>query len=319
LSIGLPPATYTWYIALGLNDLVRHPRPEHRFDLDGPIAFPAADGYAHSAFVGEQTLACLRRQRPDQPFLCIAGFYSPHSPWVVPQRYLDQYDPVAFRLPDYPIELEPHRIKRNCAEPQLRRARHGYYAMVTEVDDYAGRLLAELDRQGLSDDTIVLFLSDHGEWLGDHLKYTKGYPGDDPVSRVPLIVRWPGHIHALGRTSSLVEAVDVLPTRLECAGIQTPPDRQGQSFARSFTNLDCVGHDSALMEHAGWKNLRTRHYSYLVHADGREALWDLQNDPGEYRDQAGNPACRETLVEHRRLLLQRLVEQERPLVRTWPY
>jgi arylsulfatase A-like enzyme len=320
LSVGLPPATYTWYTTLGLNDLVRHPRSEPRFDLDGPIAFPGDDGYTHSAFVGEQTLAFLRRQRPDQPFLCIAGFYSPHSPWVVPQRYLNQYDPAMFNLPAYPVELEPFRIKRNCTEPQLRRARHGYYAMVTEVDDYAGRILAELDRLALSDDTIVLFLSDHGEWLGDHLKYTKGYPGDDLVSRVPLIVRWPGHIHAPGRTiSALVEAVDVLPTVLDCAGIQTPPDRQGQSFARAFTDPAYPGRDSALMEHAGWKNLRTRHHRYLIHADGREALWDLQTDPGEYRDQAANSAYRETLVEHRRRLLQRLVDQERPLVRAWPY
>ena len=73
------------------------------------------------------------------------------------------------------------------------------------------------------------------------------------------------------------------------------------------------------MEFSGWKNLRTANFRYLVHADGREMLWDLRLDPGEYFDVAGEPAYAAELAEHRRLMLQKLVEIERPLARVWPY
>jgi arylsulfatase A-like enzyme len=305
---------------MGLADTVRHPTEAGRFDFGGPIAFPGDARYTHSAFVAEQTLEFLARQPADRPFLCIAGFYSPHAPWVVPQRYLDRYDPQTFALPQYPPELEARRLELRCSEAQLRAARHGYYAMVSEVDDYVGRILDLLEQQGLADNTIVVFTSDHGEWLGEHLRYGKGYPGDDAVSRVPLIVGWPEGVAAPGRAvSRIVEAVDVLPTLLECAGLPVPPHLQGRSFAAALLGREFEGRGSALMEHAGWKSLRTPHYRYLVHDTGGECLWDLRSDPREYRDVANDPAYQPALAEHRLLLLQRLLELERPLPRTWPY
>lgn len=192
--------------------------------------------------------------------------------------------------------------------------------MISEVDAYVGRILTHLDQLELTENTIVFFLSDHGEWLGDHLRYGKGYPGDDAVSRVPLIVRWPAGVVAPGRTiTQIVEAVDVVPTLLECVGMQIPPRLQGQSFAQALTNEAWVGRGAALMEYTGWKAFRTPRYRYLIHAGGHEKLWDLQHDPGEYVDVANDTTYRDVLAEQRRLLLQRLIEIERPLPRTWPY
>ncbi|HEU5103073.1 MAG TPA: sulfatase-like hydrolase/transferase [Roseiflexaceae bacterium] len=309
LSFGLPPAAYSWYTTMGA-----------RYDFGGPLPFTGDERYTHSAFVAEQTNAFLARQQAGQPFLCIAGFYSPHAPWVVPQRYLDLYDPETFELPELRQATAAERAAAGCSEARLRAARHGYYAMISEVDQYVGRILDQLEQQQLAERTIVVFTSDHGEWLGEHLKYGKGYPGDDLVARVPLIVRWPAGIIAPDRTvSAIVEAVDVLPTLLECAGVQVPPHVQGLSFAAALSDAAFAGRDSALMEHAGWKNLRTARYRYLIHADGSERLWDLECDPRECHDVAGEPAYAPVLAEHRRLLLARLIEQERPLARTWPY
>ncbi|NOK63960.1 MAG: DUF229 domain-containing protein [Chloroflexi bacterium AL-W] len=320
LSVGLPPATYTWYTTMGIQDMVNHLSEEPRFDFGPPQPFPGDERYTHSAFVAEQTLAFLSRHQQREPFLCIASFFAPHAPWVVPQRYLDLYDPTTLTLPPYPAELEPNRVAANCSEDNLRAARHGYYAMISEVDAYVGRILAHLDQLELTENTIVFFLSDHGEWLGDHLRYGKGYPGDDAVSRVPLIVRWPAGVVAPGRTiTQIVEAVDVVPTLLECVGMQIPPRLQGQSFAQALTNEAWVGRGAALMEYTGWKAFRTPRYRYLIHAGGHEKLWDLQHDPGEYVDVANDTTYRDVLAEQRRLLLQRLIEIERPLPRTWPY
>ena len=318
LSVGLPPMTDTWYRSMNITDTVKHRVEGPRFDFKGAIPFAGDDHVTHSAFVAEQTIEFIQRQ--SGPFLCIAGFYSPHSPWVVPQRYLDMYDPQTLTLPDYPPEVDAQRVDDHFPDEQLRSARHGYYAMVTEVDHHIGRILDVLDQQGLADNTVVVFTSDHGEWLGEHLRYGKSYPGADAVSRVPLIVRWPDGRLANGRTiDAIAEGVDVLPTLLDCAGIQVPPHIQGRSLLPVLHGETDSMREAALMEATGWKNLRTRRYRYLIHDDGREMLWDIENDPGEYRDVVGEDDYADILTQHRHLLLQRLLMMERPLPRIWPY
>ncbi|NKB71932.1 MAG: sulfatase-like hydrolase/transferase [Candidatus Latescibacteria bacterium] len=320
LSVGLPPATDVWNRAMGVKDTVHHPSDGPRFDFKGAVPFPGQATYTHSAFVAEQTLEFIDNQSDAQPFMCIAGFYSPHSPWVVPQQFLDLYDPDQLELPVFPPDLEAQRGPDHFPESQLRSAQHGYYAMVSEVDHHVGRILARLQERGLSEDTIVLFTSDHGEWLGEHLRYGKGHPGADAVSRVPLIARWPSGGWVGGRTvDDIVAAVDVVPTLMEGAGMQIAPHLQGQSLAPALTGQSWQGRGSALMESNGWKNLRTDRYRYLVHEDGHESLWDVQEDPSEYRDVADDPGHAQVLADMRHRLLQQLVGQERPLDRAWTY
>jgi len=323
ISVGLPPATAVWYETMRIEDRVRHPQAGGRFDFKGATPFPGDADVTHSAFVATQTIEFLRRQRKEQPFLCIAGFYSPHSPWVVPQRYLDQYDPAQLTLPDFPPEVEAQRPAQDTvdalySDAQLRAARHGYYAMISEVDHYVGQILDELAAQQLDENTIVVFTSDHGEWLGEHLRYGKGYPGHDCVSRAPLLMRLPGGVQD-ERVSILVEGVDVIPTLLEAAGIQIPPHVQGRSLLPALTGPQPLAQKTALVESTGWKSLRTERFRYVGHADGREFLYDLRADWGEYYNVADQADYAPVLAEHRHLLLQRLLTMERPRPRTWTY
>ncbi len=313
VSCGLPPAAATWQREMGLFDRVIHPetgREEHR-----ARAFAGSDEATHSAFVAAQTIDWLAQNR-HSPFLCIAGFYSPHSPWIAPQRFLDLYDPQKIALPTWLLQASAQGEARPGAE--LRQAYHGYYAMISEVDFQVGRILESLETQGLADDTLVVFTSDHGEWLGAHGRYGKGYPGDDVVSRVPLIVRWPKgsraeRTHGGRALTRIVEAIDVVPTLLEAAGIPVPPHLQGTSL---LGELPPAG-GAALMEMSGWKSLRTDDFRYVAHADGREALFDLQNDVGEAQDVAAEMPV--IVAAHRAQLLQRLIARERPLARMWSY
>jgi arylsulfatase A-like enzyme len=318
LSVGLPPATAQWYGMMGVKDTVTHPQAGGRADFKRAVPFGGDDGFTHSAFVAEQTMEYLRRQRQGSPFLCIAGFYSPHAPWVVPQTFLDRYDPDSFTLPEFPPEVEAQRLEGDITEAQLRSARHGYYAMVTEVDHHVGRILDCLEEQGLADETLVIFTSDHGEWLGEHLRYGKGMPGPDCVSRVPFIMRGPT-VSPGTCCDQIVEAVDVVPTLLECCGIQVAPHLQGDSLATALDGGAVGGDGAALMEHSGAKTLRSEGFRYLVRADGSESLWDLDQDPGEYLDVAGAAKYVEVLAEHRHMLLRRLVAMERPKERVWSY
>jgi arylsulfatase A-like enzyme len=317
VSVGLPPLTEIYNKAVGIRDSVVH--PEERFPKR-PIPFRGRSDVTQAAFVADQTMEFIERHK-EQNWFCIAGFYSPHSPWVAPQQFIDLYDPSSLPIPQYPDEVNKQRAKKeDYSDETLRLAKQGYYAMVSEVDSHVGHILDKLDELGLTEDTLVVFTSDHGEWLGDHLRYGKSYPAADPVSRVPFIVRWPNGIPTPGaRVSRIIEGVDFAPTVLESAGIQAPPQMQGRSLIPYFTGGETGKEEIALTESNGWKNIRTPDYRYICWDYGKELLFDLAKDPGEYHDVADDPAYAAVLAEMRKLLLQRIIGMERPLKRTWAY
>ena len=228
ISLGLPPAARQAHPLMGLHEDIRH--PELRNDCNvGP--FQARENLTHTAFVGRQTCQWLRTFGPREPFLCVAGFYAPHSPWIVPQRYLDLYDPQALSAPPFPPELSSRTAPYD--DETIRRAKQGFYAAVTEVDYYVGQMLDTLEELDLARQTIVVFTSDHGEWLGEHLKYGKGYPAHDCISRVPMLIRWPEGLSGGQVIDDIVEGVDVAPTLLELCGIPRPPHLAGRRMIRS--------------------------------------------------------------------------------------
>jgi len=312
--VGLPPATAIWQRQMGIQDGIRH--PEERCPKEA-VVFPASSELTHTAFVAEQTMEFIANHTA-QPFLCISGFYSPHSPWIAPQEFLDLYDPDSLSLPTFPPEVNAKRSENHFSDAELRSVKHGYYAMISEVDHHIGRILDHLDQLGIADNTIVVFTSDHGEWLGEHLRYGKGYPACDCISRVPLIIRWPRGVREPGVTiSHIAEAIDVIPTLLHGAGIPLPPHLQGRVL-QPFV-ADAPEQELALTEHRGWKALRIPGFRYVLHDDGRESLFDLTTDPGEYQDVSRDPEYADTLAEARHILSTRLLATERPLTRVWPY
>ena len=317
VSVGLPPTRIVWNAMMGWQDGVPHPANWDRNSSLEAVPFWGKDDVSFSAFVAEQTMSYLERASaaPAQPFLCIAGFYSPHSPWVAPQRFLDMYDRNKLSVPEFPPEFE---VGADFRPDQMRTARHGYYAMISEVDHHVGRILQHLEDLRLAEETIVIFTSDHGEWLGEHGKWGKGYPGPDQVSRVPLMIRVPG-TQAGKRVSHIVEAVDVVPTLMELAGYPIPPEVQGKSLLPLMTGTEGHGKADALMEMRGWKSLRNERFRYVSEANGSEFLWDQEAEFGPYRNVAGDTAYASVLSDMRRRLLQRTIQNEAPLPRTWTY
>ena len=315
ISLGLPPAAEMWESITRRGDHVVH--PEERFPKKA-LAFRGPDALTHSAFVAEQTINFIREHR-DRPFCCIGGFYSPHSPWVAPRRFLDMYDPANLpvaRLPDDVAAAAAHNNR--FSEDERRGATHGYYAMVTEVDHHVGKILKCLENEGLAENTIVLFTSDHGEFLGDFLHYGKGFPAPDCISRVPLIVRWPEGLRDTGQTlHHITEAVDVLPSLLNWAGIPVPRHVQGKRLPENSEAPPA--REAALTEMLGARSLRTQHHRYIVRANGSESLHDLTTPYGEYRNVADDPAYAEQLNRHRTLLIRRMLDIEQPVPRTVQY
>jgi arylsulfatase A-like enzyme len=296
------------------------PPPAGRDDFVDPVAFPGADDLTHPAFVADRARAFIRSTPAEQPSFCVASFFSPHAPFVVPQRFLDLYDRDALPLPQYPPEVDRRREDAGPSDDRLRAVRHGYFAAISEVDHHVGAILDELAASGRAEQAVVVLISDHGEWLGDHLRFGKGYPGCDPVSRVPFVVRWPAGIASPGTVvPDLVEALDIAPTLLSAAGIQVPPSMQGRDLAPLLGGGSVAELPGALTEASGWKTLRTPTHRYVIHDDGSERLWQLADDPGEYRDISADAQATGALAECRFRLLSRLLSLERSIPPTWPY
>ena len=189
--------------------------------------------------------------RLDQPFFLAVGFLKPHLPFNAPSQYWELYDPDAIELASNPLPPEnaPKAAIHNWGElrnyygiPQEgpvdtetnRKLVHGYYACVSYTDDMVGKLLDEIDRLDLADNTVVLIFGDHGWNLGEHGLWCK-HCNFDNAMRVPLIFRGPG-VGKGKKTSTLAEFVDLYPTLCEIAGISLPEHLEGESLADVLEN-----------------------------------------------------------------------------------
>ncbi|MEM1026906.1 MAG: sulfatase-like hydrolase/transferase [Planctomycetota bacterium] len=314
-----PPMAKVFREETGFDDGVKHPDTWEPWTT---AAFSGKDEATYSAFVGQRTIETLGQYADSgQSFFCISSFYSPHSPLVAPQKFLDLYDPDTFTLPEFPPEFNERRIAEGLDDVTIRQAMHGYFAMISEVDHWIGRILAQLEATGLLEQTLIVFTSDHGEFLGEHGRWGKWYPAPDCVSRVPLIISGPGV--SPGVCDSIVEAVDLVPTVLERSGVAQPAFMDGCSLVPALRGDGFLGKPGALIEDAmpgfAWRGWRTHTHRYLLHEDGRELLFDLRAEFGEYRDVSADPAQRDALLEHRHALATRMIQIARCHTPVWPY
>lgn len=317
ISLGLPPAARVHMDVLQRDDGIAHPPGRERGEESGSRPFPGRDEVTHSAWVAGRAMEFIETAaRGAAPFLLCASFFFPHSPWIVPRRFLDLYDPAS-------LPVAPPAAGAGAADEARRRASvHGYYAAVSEVDHHVGRVLESLRRAGLEERTVVVFTSDHGEWLGEGGRFGKGFPGLDAVTRVPLLLHVPRSVDAAARAGvvgDLVESLDVAATLLDLAGAQRPPGVRGRSLAPYARGEAPPPRPSALTEHAGWRSLRMPECRYVLSDDGTERLLAPPEGGLDAPDLAGDPAHAGLLSRARREMARRLIEAEAPHARTWPY
>ena len=180
-----------------------------------------------------------------QPFFLAVGFSKPHLPFVSPRKYWDLYDPAKLPMatnrhrpkdaPEYAIQpggelRNYHGIPDGPIPDDLaRQLRHGYYAAISYTDAQIGKVLDELDRSGLSRNTIIVLWGDHGWKLGEHDAWCK-HSNCENDTNAPLLLSVPGMRHAGRRTNALVEFVDIYPTLADLAGLPLPAHLEGLSF-----------------------------------------------------------------------------------------
>lgn len=175
----------------------------------------------------------------DQPFFLWLSYLYPHTPYEVPEPYFSMYADLpppqlesgGLAAAGKPYRQQFHQRNNDAIIPftpeQISLMRRLYYGMVTLIDAEIGKILDFLDERGLGEDTLLVFTSDHGDYQGDHGLMAKSPALYDVLTRVPFIVRWPGHIDADRRDDRFASHIDLLPTFAAAAGLPCPPQAQG--------------------------------------------------------------------------------------------
>ena len=157
------------------------------------------------------------------PFALVVGFYDPHSPFRFPDEWAGRFRPESFPVP--PVSAADLRdqplVFRDLTGRDAQGIQAAYYTSLSFLDHQVGRVLDALDALGLADDTVVVFLGDNGYMLGEHGRFEK-HCFYEPAVRVPLLVRWKGHLPAGRRVDGMVELVDLFPTVLDLLGVAAP-------------------------------------------------------------------------------------------------
>ncbi len=272
----------------------------------------------------EKAIETLRRVK-DQPFFLGVGFVKPHLPFTCPQKYWDMYPEESIKLPSnyHPTKGAPgpafHNLyelrtyggipaKGDIDDATALKLIRGYRACVSYMDAQVGRVLAELDRLGLRENTVVVFWGDHGYHLGEHRLFTK-MTNFELGTHVPLIVRTPEQKTAGQRSPALVELVDLYPTLTELAGLPLPPHLEGTSFAPLLGNPAKPWKKAAFSQYLRpgkegimGRSVRTEGWRYTEWKDkaGQDMgveLYDETADPEENVNLAGETSRADKIKE----------------------
>lgn len=280
--------------------------------------------FHYTTWTGERTIANLERHAAEgRPFFLWSSFQDPHPPYLVSEPWASMYDPADvpyqtpapgeldrmpphFRMtqqksPDFSAYHEtygPHGFHSHLVDEKLMRKNIAvYYGMVSFMDREIGRILEAVERLGMAGNTLVVFTTDHGHFLGQHGLVAKPAFHYEDMLRIPMIVRRPGRVPAGGLSQALQSQVDFAPTFLAAAGLQIPGLMQGLNQLDVWTGRAGKVRDHVIVENRHEPttvHLRTyidERYKLTVYRDQPYGeLFDLADDPGELVNLWESPA-----------------------------
>lgn len=299
-------------------------RREHSWNLPEELHY--------TTWTAERSIAAIEESsRGDSPFFVWASFHDPHPPYLVPAPWDTMYDPADmapgslvpgeldlmpphFALtqqehPDFSAWAETlwanHGFHSHLiAEAKLRKNMAVYYGMISFIDRQVGRIVDRLDQLGLAENTLVVFTTDHGHFMGQHGLIAKGAFLYEDLLKLPFIVRWPGQVPAKAESESLQSLVDLTPTFLTACGVPVPGVVQGVDQLKVWQGKVESARDMAISEfrHQPTKvHLRSYisdRYKITIYRDQEYGeLFDLKQDPFERKNLWSDPDGRDLLQE----------------------
>ncbi len=292
------------------------PSRRHRWDLPQELHY--------TTWTAERSIAQIERAaQAQQPFFVWASFHDPHPPYLVPEPWASMYDPADMQpgqlVPGEFEHMPPHYALTQQPEPDFSayqetvHANHGfrshltqegrlrknmavYYGMISFMDQQIGRMLETLDRLGLAENTLVVFSTDHGHFLGQHGLIAKGVFHYEDMLRLPFLVRWPGQVPAGASSAAIQSLVDLAPTFADLAGLDIPGIMQGVSQARVWRGEQESVRSWAIVENRHQPRvlqvrtyIEERYKLTIYRSQTYGELFDLQADPEERHNRWNDP------------------------------
>ena len=260
----------------------------------------------------------LIKQKKGESFFLAAGFFNPHCPYVAPKKYFDMYPMDKITMPDLDEakkdleDVPPMAIQRDVKNwpfyfkdvtvDEARKCKQAYYATISFVDAQIGRLLDALEENNLMDNTVIVFWSDHGYFLGEKGLWYKR-KAFERSARMPMIIAAPGLTKGTN-TPKPVELLDIYPTLADLCGLKPPENLEGKSLRPLLTNPNDSNWKKPAVTQI-WHNkkawgysMRTERYRYTewLEGDAGRELYDHSNDPGEVTNLASDPKRADTIA-----------------------
>jgi arylsulfatase A-like enzyme len=266
-----------------------------------------------------------RKAKEDKPFFLVLSIGTPHNPWTkenIPEKYYDMFKDTPFPVPpNYSDELDPYGDAWSNIDKDPEKLQDWmriYYAMTTNLDWNVGRLRDCIYEQGIAEDTIFIFTSDHGEMFGAQGRMKKNIFYDESA-RVPFLISWPGKIKEGSKLDLAMSNVDIMPTLLGLAKVDVPEEVEGMDLSSNILGKGGAEPRAAFLQNMGacatwedgheWRALRDKRYTYATYrVDGKELLFDNQEDPYQMKNLADDPAHSKTLAEFRLMLKEKMTE-----------
>lgn len=293
------------------------PQVSHRFVGTNPGCnrqemFALHEGPVESCieyFVAEEAIRVMGEMSGQgKPFFLWANFWGPHSPSLVPEPYFSMYDPKT--IPEHPSYRETFKGKprvQSTIERMWGLGDYGwegfqeiaarYYGHCTLIDDQVGRILAELERLGELDNTIIVYTTDHGDCLGAHKLIEKGEFMYDEIYRIPLVVVHPECTTPGSVSHEFVHLHDLMPSFIEAAGLPVPPHLDSRSVLAALKGGRATEERDDIFcsfdRHftvANQRMVRTRTHQFTFNPSDVGELYDLVRDPWQLDNRFGDPA-----------------------------
>ena len=289
------------------------------------------EAYLQENIVAKTATAWAREQEhanPDQPWLLYTSFSRPHFPLTAPSRHVDRYYPEGVSEPrvlrsgdaaHHPMtEGMVKGFRTEEIEPEEgKKARAAYFAAVDFLDEILGDFLATMEHAGLLDNTIIIYVSDHGEMAGEHGLWWKN-TWHESSSRVPLIISTPDHRSGKQAASEVTQPTslaDLFPTLCDLAGIPTPEGLDGTSLAPALRGEPVPAIDNRVGvitecltprwgEGTEFRMIRSERFKYIAFRDCDDLAFDLDNDPDEQVNIAANPEFQTELTPLKNAVLE---------------
>ncbi|MBN7815301.1 sulfatase [Algoriphagus pacificus] len=278
------------------------------------------DDLAHSDGKTAEKASELIRKYKNEPFFLAVGFVRPHVPFVAPANYFSPFPYEGIKLPEQ-VENDwddiPERginyvtsVNGEMNDEQKQKAIAAYYASVSYMDAQVGKVLKTLEEEGLADNTIVVFTSDHGFHLDEHEFWMKVSLHEESV-QVPMMIKVPGMNPAV--SNSFTELLDLYPTLAELAGLEYPKAIQGKSLVPILKNPAETVRDFAFSVSQGGKSflIRNENYAFIQYdedAGSGMELYDMKKDPKQFRNLADESSYQEVVIEMQIKLTEKLKE-----------